>query len=89
MLVKLYDLPPDKPDLTSQLPEKVSVTRATQAHRQPLVAWVAAHFSDGWAVEADAAFNTSPPTAYVAFRNARIIGFACYEVSAKNYFGPT
>ena len=35
-----------------------------------------------------AAFANNPVTCYIATKNKKIIGFAYYEATAKNFFGP-
>lgn len=35
-----------------------------------------------------AAFSNNPVTCYIATREKKIIGFACYEATARNFFGP-
>ena len=51
------------------------------------------HGSEGWAAECDAAFARAPLACFVAAeRNAdetqTLIGFACYEATCRNFFGP-
>ena len=35
-----------------------------------------------------AAFSNNPITCYIAVREKKLIGFACYEATARNFFGP-
>ena len=35
-----------------------------------------------------AAFSNNPITCYIAVREKELIGFACYEATARNFFGP-
>lgn len=35
-----------------------------------------------------AAFANNPVTCYIATREKELIGFACYEATARNFFGP-
>lgn len=30
-----------------------------------------------------------PPSCFIAVRAAHVVGFACYEVTARGFFGPT
>jgi hypothetical protein len=42
-----------------------------------------------WVDETSAAFATVPPTIYIAARERRALGFACYNATRPDYFGPT
>jgi GNAT superfamily N-acetyltransferase len=51
--------------------------------------FVLAHFSQGWADEAEVAFTVAPVGCYLATHERKIIGFAAIESTARAYFGPT
>jgi predicted N-acetyltransferase YhbS len=51
--------------------------------------WVAKHFSEAWGEEFECSFKEFPVTAFVALMDNKIVGFACYEVTCRGYFGPT
>ena len=51
--------------------------------------WVAKHFGEAWGEEFECSFKALPVTAFVAMTNNRIVGFACYDVTYRGYFGPT
>ena len=42
-----------------------------------------------WPDEALAAFTRVPPTMFVATEGDRVVGFAAYNATRPNYFGPT
>jgi GNAT superfamily N-acetyltransferase len=42
-----------------------------------------------WADELLAAFAFVPPNLYLAIENGSVIGFACYNATRPDYFGPT
>ncbi len=88
MLVKLYTLPPLAPALTSLQAEGVTIRHAMAYEKQQVMAWVQRTFSAGWASECAMAFQQHPITCFVAVEQQRLLGFACYECTWKNFFGP-
>ena len=53
------------------------------------LAWIGRHFSEYWVSEADVAFARHPATVFLAHRGDELLGFACYDTTRKNFFGPT
>ncbi len=89
MLVRLTDLP-DVGDLEKELLQKGIVFRKPIApEKQLLVQWTEAHFSSYWASEVDVSFLNGVVNCYIAQQGNEPIGFACYDTTAKNFFGPT
>jgi GNAT superfamily N-acetyltransferase len=68
------------------------VRRAAAAERGAVVEWVRTHGSPGWASECEAAFARQPIACFVAVDNGtrkdRLAGVACYEATARGFFGP-
>ena len=54
-----------------------------------LVDWVGEHFSAKWQSEVMVAMSRQPATVWVATYHKEIMGFACYDTTAKGFFGPT
>ncbi|MEQ1774800.1 MAG: GNAT family N-acetyltransferase [Burkholderiales bacterium] len=88
MLVKLYDLPPLMPTLVAAAYHGCVIRRALSADQPPTVAWVRAGFPS-WVVEVETAFSQLPVTCFIAMREQAILGFACYDATCPNFFGPT
>jgi GNAT superfamily N-acetyltransferase len=88
MLVKLYDRPDSAVASARAAAADVTIRRAAAYEKHVVVDWVAAHFSGGWAAEADVAFAHVPPTCFIATRDGVILGFACFESTCRNFFGP-
>jgi GNAT superfamily N-acetyltransferase len=89
MLVKLYDLP-DSRDLREKLAQAgVSLRRALAPEKHKVIGWIIDNFSDYWASEADVAFSREPVSCFIATRKGAILGFACHDVTCRNFFGPT
>ncbi len=89
MLVKLYDLP-DWKQKESELVEKgIKIKRAIPPEKARVLDWIEKHFERAWSSEADIAFAKSPLTIFIAYHEDKIMGFACYDTTAKGFFGPT
>lgn len=89
MLVNLYQLPSNQKNL-EQLKEKgIRIERALAPDRHKVMQFVREHFGEGWASEVSAAFANQPVSCYIAIRDREVLGFACYDATAKDYFGPT
>lgn len=89
MLVRLVDLPDITPE-SSQLSGQGIIIRRPIAPEKSLVReWVATHFSEFWANEVEVAFCRQPISCFIAQKDNRILGFACYETTARSFFGPT
>jgi len=90
MLVRLYDLPDSSPYDRRIAEVGISVRRMEAWDRVALRSFITQHFTGAWAAEADFAFNGGHPvTGFVAVKDGTIAGFAVYECSRRNYFGPT
>lgn len=89
MLVRLYDLPPSAPYFERIAAQGLSVRRAAGWDRIRLREFIRKNFQDIWAMEADRAFSWTPITCYVGTKNGEIVGFAVYECTMHDYFGPT
>lgn len=89
MLVKLYNLPPIEPTLAEQQAQGITVRRAIAPEKHVVIPWVEQHFSAGWGSECEVAFAHQPISCYIAQCGNELLGFGCYDVSAKGFFGPT
>jgi len=89
MLVKLYDLP-DSQSLRERLAKAgVSLRRGLVPEKHKVIAWVRDNFSEGWASEAEVAFSRQPVSCFIAVKDGKLAGFACHDVTCRNFFGPT
>ena len=89
MLVKLYDLPDSRAVMERPVQFGVSIRRALVPEMHRLIAWVKVNFSDGWASEAEVGFSRQPVSCFIAVKAGKIVGFACHDVTCRNFFGPT
>jgi GNAT superfamily N-acetyltransferase len=88
MLIKLYELADDWQFLSKQLALGIGIRKPIGPEIHGIIAWVADHFSAGWASETDVALSNKPCTCFVAVKDSKIIGFACYDATALGCFGP-
>jgi predicted N-acetyltransferase YhbS len=88
MLVKLYQVE-EKPELCEKLQQRgISVKRAMPADAARVVQFVKNNFGDGWAHDCSYTFTAHPVSCFIAVRDKKVIGFACYDAAAKDFFGP-
>jgi mycothiol synthase len=88
MSLSLRDWVPSSSDAVLDDPATTRVRRAEPADAGPLDAFVAQHFSPAWRREASLALDRPVPTAFVAVRDERLVGFACHGVYRSDWFGP-
>ena len=68
--------------------EDVVLTRVLSPQKREAIKFIRSTFSDKWASEAEMAFSQINPTIFVALKGKNIVGFSCYNATAKGYFGP-
>lgn len=88
MLVRLYDLPP-APFRETLDREGIHIRRALTPDMTTILAWVRETFDTGWADQCAVCFYRQPVSCFVAVKDRKVIGFACYEATYRNFFGPT
>jgi GNAT superfamily N-acetyltransferase len=89
MLVRLYDLPDAAQAMQRAEQAGFQVRRAAGWDRIRLREFIRKRFQDVWAMEADRAFAWNPITCYIGTERGEIVGFAVYECTMRDYFGPT
>ena len=87
MLVRLYALPPLAPALDACARDGVAVRRAIAPDKPAALAFVREHFPTSLA-EVETAFASTPVRCFVATRGESLQGFACHDVTCRNFFGP-
>jgi hypothetical protein len=83
MLVKLYDIPEIPP-----LKDGIKVKRACPTDFGKIIQFVREEFCENWANECSYALYNRPISCFIAVKDKKIIGFACYDATAKGFFGP-
>jgi len=89
MLAKLYDLPDSRAAFERLRERGIQIRRALAADKDKITAWVRGTFHESWASETEIAFSRQPISCFIAVKEARIVGFACHDVTCRNFFGPT
>jgi len=89
MLVKLYDLPKSCAALVRLSEQGIHIRRALAPEKHKVAAWVREKFAEGWASETEIAFARQPISCFIAVRAGGVLGFACHDVTCRNFFGPT
>ncbi len=89
MLVSLYALE-EATDRLGRV-DGFTIRRAMPYERETLINWVRQSFKSdrhGWAGECEVALSRVPASCHIATRNGALLGFACYDATAKGMFGP-
>lgn len=89
MLVKLYELPDETPLLMRLESEGICIRRAMAPDKFRIVPWVQEHSSLSAAGECDVCFSNCPISLFIATQGSAIIGYACYNATCRDFFGPT
>ena len=89
LLVKLYDLPDSAAAYQRIEQYEITIHRAMGLDRSKILDFIKENFSPAWIDECTVALAALPSTCYIAVRDKKIIGFACFDATAKGFFGPT
>lgn len=89
MLVRLYDRPESAVRVAALRASGIEVRRALAPERHVVVGWVREQFGESWASECKVSFGRLPISCFRAQRGQDVLGFACYDATAKAFFGPT
>jgi hypothetical protein len=84
VLVKLYELQGTPKDI-----DDVELRRPMPHEKGVVSRWIATTFAKGWADEFECSFKALPATSWIALRDGKLVGFACYDVTCRGFFGPT
>ena len=82
MIVNLTHLP------EYSLPEGVKVKRAFPGEKERILQYIRDNFGKCWPCEAEHALMAPVSQCFIATRAGKIIGFSCYDSSARGFFGP-
>lgn len=87
LLIKLYDLQFEKFQ-KEFFDTEIKVVRPLAADKNKVIQFVHKEFGENWANECERSFSKVPISCFIGVKKKVIIGFACYDVTAKGYFGP-
>jgi len=88
LLVRLYDLPVFEAE-AKVAAAGIVIRRGLPPEAHVILDWISQHFSAPWRSEAMLALTQQPPSMFIATRGSTLLGFACFDTSAKGFFGPT
>lgn len=88
MLVKLYNIPNSYAIEEKLSEEGIKIKKALAPDRSRIINFSRICAKEDYSDEVNAAFSNNPVTCYIATKEKKIIGFACYEATAKDFFGP-
>lgn len=86
MIVNLMQLP------KIPAPEKgIQIKRALIVDKELILNFIKESFpgAGGWVWETEKALMQNPGRCFIAVKDKEIVGFACYDSTALDYFGPT
>lgn len=89
MLVNLLKLPPLEALPGGLEAEGYRIHRALGPDKVRVLDWVSTHSSSAAAGECDICFSRTPVSCYIVRRKTDILGYACYNAIAPDFFGPT
>lgn len=67
----------------------VQIRSVLPPEMQLVVDWVRDNFSNNWASEVSVAITRQPSACLIAIDHGNLVGFACYDTTARGFFGPT
>ena len=82
MIVGLYNLP------TVQIAEDIKIKRAFVGDKEAILSFVEKHFQKSWVYETEHSLMQEISKCYIATKDGKIVGFSCFDASAKGFFGP-
>lgn len=88
LLVRLYDLTPLDAALERAVAAGCEVRRALLPEKHVVTGWVGEQFPAAWVSECEVAFSRVPLACFIAICEEQICGFAVYEATCREFFGP-
>jgi GNAT superfamily N-acetyltransferase len=87
LIVKLYA--PENDGLADWSAGEVHIKQAHPAEKHQILDFIMKNFdSPGWVSESERAFAHDPVSCFIAVKAGEIIGFSCWDATAKGFFGP-
>lgn len=83
MIVGLTNLP--HYEVTNK---KIQLKRAFPGDKEEILNFVHENFQANWTYEVEQSLIQSPGKCFIATEEGKLLGFACYDASAKGFFGP-
>lgn len=88
MLVNLFDF--DFSKVQKEIyRDDLKIVRALSVDKAKVLDFIGKNFEENWVNECDRAFSRGPVSCFIAIQEKKVVGFACYDATAKGFFGPT
>lgn len=88
MLVKLFHIVPSAEIENALLAEGIRIKRALAPDRRIIEEFSKTCADQDYSAEVGIALARTPADCYIATKDKELVGFACFEATAKNFFGP-
>lgn len=88
MLIKLYEQPGAAEPVRAEPDAGATIRKPIGTEFDAVAAWVGEQFGPGWRSEACVALANRPVSLLVAVQAGRLLGFVCYDATARGYVGP-
>ena len=88
LLVKLYDLDFDQHP-KEYFEDDYKIVRALPLDKSKILKFIDENFDKVWVDECEKSFSNQPVSCFIAVKEKKVIGFACYDATALGFFGPT
>lgn len=88
MLVKLFHIAPPAELENRLLNEGIRIKRAIAPDKSKIENFAKICANEDYSDEVSVALSRTPTTCYIATKDKELVGFSCFEATAKNFFGP-
>lgn len=89
MLANLLEITDYHMEVEQLKKEGIEIFRAIAPDKFRIVEWVREHSTRNAAGECDVCFANRPISCFIAAKGSKILGYACYNATAPDFFGPT
>lgn len=89
MLVNLLQIEDYHDELEHLKKEGIEIFRALAPDKYRITEWVKENSTFSAAGECDVCFSNHPISCFIAAKGSKILGYACYNATAHDFFGPT
>ena len=66
----------------------IRIKRAFPGDKKRILDFVREHFSENWVYETECSMMQEVSKCFIATKDNKVLGFACYDASAKGFFSP-
>lgn len=88
MLIRLYALPDGAPARAAAAGQGINIRPCNPFERHIVADWIGKTFSTRWVDEFKVAMGHQPVGCIIATHERRVVGFACYDATARGFIGP-